>query len=102
MTAESNREIIGRRKNRLLASILSYKDEYLNQYLPEDVAACFRDVLMDEINDYHHYVSSFVEDDVHVEPNLVTVSVDEISPKYVELVERIDAIFTMVKDIHED
>ena len=26
-----------------------------------------------------------VEDDVHVEPNLVTVSVDEISPKYVEL-----------------
>ena len=26
-----------------------------------------------------------VEDDVHVEPNLVTVSVDEVSPKYVEL-----------------
>jgi len=87
MTAESNREIIGRRKNRLLASILSYKDEYLNQYLPEDVAACFRDVLMDEINDYHHYVSSFVDESViHNEA----------------LVERIDAIFTMVKDIHED
>ena len=26
-----------------------------------------------------------VEDDVHVEPNLVAVSVDEISPEYVEL-----------------
>ena len=47
----------------------------------------YRDVLMDEINDYHHYVSSFVDESViHNEA----------------LVERIDAIFTMVKDIHED
>lgn len=84
--AESNREILRRRKDRLLATILSYKDNYLDEYLPDDLASEARGFLLDEINDFYHYASSFVDESyIHNEAFL----------------ERFDKMFDMVQEMSD-
>ena len=41
-----------KRKDRAIASILSFKDRECNEYLPDDVSAELRKVILDEINSF--------------------------------------------------
>lgn len=43
---------LSRRRDRCIASILTFKDTECNSYLPEDVAEELRSVILDEVNDF--------------------------------------------------
>lgn len=41
---------LGKRRDRAIAIILSYKEQNIDPYLPDDVATTFRKVVLDQIN----------------------------------------------------
>jgi len=42
---------LGKRRDRAIAIILSYKEQNIDPYLPGDVALSFRKVVLDQINE---------------------------------------------------
>ena len=62
---ESNSTVLflRKRKDRVLASILSFKDRECNQHLPEDVSSNLRKLILDEVNSFFDTVSSVIEED---------------------------------------
>ena len=62
---ESNSTVLflRKRKDRVLASILSFKDRECNQYLPEDLSSNLRKLILDEVNSFFDTVSSVIEED---------------------------------------
>ena len=49
------REMLGKRKDRTIAIILSFKEENYDQFVPEDVARNFRKVILDQLNDLYDF-----------------------------------------------
>jgi hypothetical protein len=45
------KEILQRRKNRTIATILGFKERELDDFLPAGVSADFRSLILDQIND---------------------------------------------------
>ena len=56
-----------KQKNRCIASILSSKEREVDDYLPPEVSAELRSVILDEINSYHLSVINTVENKVNPE-----------------------------------
>jgi hypothetical protein len=49
------REMLGKRKDRTIAIILSFKEENYDQFVPEEVARNFRKVILDQLNDLYDF-----------------------------------------------
>lgn len=49
------KDMLSRRKDRSIATILSYKDEQLDQYLPTEVSMAFRKLVLDQLNDLYDF-----------------------------------------------
>lgn len=47
-----SRDILAKRRDRLLAVILSFKERECDQYLPPEVQARLRKVILDEVNQF--------------------------------------------------
>ena len=47
------KKILEKRRDRAIATILSFKDDYCDNYLPYDVSLKLRKAVLDEINDYY-------------------------------------------------
>lgn len=45
------KEILGKRRDRTIAILLSYKEKEIDRFLPEDLSVAFRKTLLDHIND---------------------------------------------------
>lgn len=45
-------DLLQRRRDRLIATLLGIKDRELDRYLPADVSAKFRKALLDGVNDF--------------------------------------------------
>lgn len=63
----NNEEFVERRKNRCIASLLSAKERDIDRYLPSDVAAGYRKLILDEINDFALLVIDLLEDNINEE-----------------------------------
>lgn len=50
----SNADLIERRGRRTIATILGFKDRYLDEFLPEEVGEDFRELVLDQVNDLIH------------------------------------------------
>lgn len=55
------REMLGKRKDRTIAIILSFKEENYDQFVPEDVARNFRKVILDQLNDLYDFSLDLVQ-----------------------------------------
>lgn len=47
--------LLERRRDRSIATILSYKDSHCDQFLPEDISSDLRKVILDEVNSLCDY-----------------------------------------------
>lgn len=54
---------LGKRRNRVIATILSFKERECDQYLPDSVSASLRAVILDEINDLCELAFDLIADD---------------------------------------
>ncbi len=55
------RALLGKRKNRTLAIMLSEKEEIVDEYLPEEVAQELRKMILDYVNDFHDFCVDLVD-----------------------------------------
>ena len=53
MTDKGNEIFLGKRRDRMIASILGYKESNVDEYLPDWLAKELRYKILDEINAYH-------------------------------------------------
>ena len=53
--ANGLKEMLAKRKDRSIATILSYKDEEMDSFLPEDVSREFRKIVLDQLNDLYDF-----------------------------------------------
>lgn len=58
---EGMRALLGKRKNRTLAIMLSEKEEIVDDYLPEDVSQELRKMILDYVNEFHDFCVDLVE-----------------------------------------
>lgn len=70
-----------RRRDRAIVSILSYKDRACNQYLPQEVSAELRKIILDELNEFCESALDVIEG-----------STNDL------FVERLEAIHTLLKE----
>ena len=62
-----NEIFLKKRKDRLCATILGYKESEIDRYIPEDVAKDFREMLLDEINYFYNTVMDYLNNDINDE-----------------------------------
>lgn len=55
------REMLGKRKDRTIAIILSYKEEHYDQFVSNEVARDFRKVILDQLNDLYDFALDLVQ-----------------------------------------
>lgn len=46
-------DVLGRRRNRAIATLLSFKERECDQYLPEALQKRLRTEILDQLNDFH-------------------------------------------------
>lgn len=73
---------LGKRRDRAIATILSYKERECDEYLPTDVSNALRKLLLDEINDLCELAFDLFEQD-----NVVLN--EEFMTRFEELYERV-------------
>jgi len=71
--------LLGKRRNRSIATILSYKEQNCDMYLSDEAAAGLRKVILDEINSLCELVFDIVDEQVIFN----------------------ESYFTMLEEIHE-
>lgn len=49
-------DVLARRRDRSIAILLGMKERECDQYLPRDVSARLRKIILDQINEYHDFV----------------------------------------------
>ena len=59
-----NKEFLGKRRDRAIATILSFKERECDQYLPEDVSYDLRKVILDQMNDVVDLAYDLINDDI--------------------------------------
>lgn len=46
------RKVLAKRRDRMIATILSFKEDECDQFLPDDVSYELRKLVLDQVNDY--------------------------------------------------
>jgi hypothetical protein len=75
------RSLIEKRCRRTITVILSAKERDLDGYLPDDVGAAYRKVVLDSVNDFHNFIMDIlrsVDDDSVTLNDLYLKKIDEI------------------------
>lgn len=81
------RALLGKRKNRTLAIMLSEKEDVVDEYLPEDVSQELRKIILDHVNDFHDFCVDLIES---VDQGMVTnqIAIDRLVYIYSVLVDK--------------
>lgn len=58
---DSVRQLLGRRKNRSIAIILSTKEDECDEYLPAESSHLLRKVVLDQLNEFHDLALDIME-----------------------------------------
>ena len=64
--ATPQKTMIGKRRDRVIATILSEKEYLLDEYLPPEVSSSFRKIVLDEINDLADFCMDLTADSGYV------------------------------------
>lgn len=59
-----DKEFLGKRRDRAIAIILSYKEKECDYYLPDYISKQLREVIMDQINDICDLAFDLINDDI--------------------------------------
>lgn len=62
MSTIGKSRIIAKRRDRCLATILSFKEEALDDFLPEEVSDNFRKLVLDSVNDVCNLAIDLLEE----------------------------------------
>lgn len=57
---------LGKRRDRAIAKILSYKEDYCDEHLPDQVSSDLRMVILAEINDVCDFAFDLINDDIDI------------------------------------
>ena len=68
---ETVRKILAKRRDRLIATILGAKEDFCDDFIPDDSAVEFRKVILDEINDYYDLCSDLLKS---IQPETVVLN----------------------------
>jgi hypothetical protein len=55
------KKILAKRRDRMIATILSFKEDECDEYLPNDVSVDLRKLVLDQINDYFDLCSDLLK-----------------------------------------
>lgn len=83
------KELLRRRKDRACATILGFKDEVCDEYLPKDISRELRNVILDQINDLYDFTLDVAQADTD------GVVVNDV---YLDRLEEIKRILVMSPD----
>ena len=72
------RGYLANRRDRSIAKILSYKEDYCDQHLPEKISRKLRFVVMDEINDLVNLAFDMISSDIDINEYFLEVLQDKI------------------------
>ena len=59
-----NKEFLGKRRDRAIATILSFKERECDEYLPDHVSYELRKVILDQMNDVIDLAYDLINDDI--------------------------------------
>ncbi len=59
--------LLEKRKNRLIARILSFKEKEIDPHIDSELSEDFREFILDEINGYYSIVYDVVENNINQE-----------------------------------
>lgn len=62
----NEKEVLGKRRDRAIAKILSYKEDMCDDYLPEAVSDELRMVILSQINDVCDFAFDLINDDIDI------------------------------------
>lgn len=60
----ANKDFLGKRRDRAIATILSFKEKECDQYLPQEISFELRKVILDQINDVIDLAYDLINDDI--------------------------------------
>ena len=55
------KKILARRRDRMIATILSFKEDECDEYLPNDVSNTLRKLVLDQVNDFSDLCSDLLK-----------------------------------------
>lgn len=82
------KKILAKRRDRMIATILSFKEDECDEYLPNDVSMDLRKLVLDQVNDFSDLCSDLLRS---VQPDGMI-----INEHYADMLEEIHA--TIVRD----
>jgi spore coat polysaccharide biosynthesis predicted glycosyltransferase SpsG len=78
---------LGKRRDRAIATILSFKERECDNYLPVEVSTALRKLLLDEINDLCELAFDLIENDSVVINEEFMTRFEELYDKVLEMSE---------------
>lgn len=81
--SDNNKEYIEQKRDRVIATLLSFKDDRCDSYLPESVSRELRILILDQVNSFTNFVFDLMDDDVSVN-SLFLDRLEMIMDKYYE------------------
>jgi len=90
--ADPMKELLAKRKNRTLATIMNVKEKECDRYLPPEAQAALRKVIMDTVNDFYDVCLDVIRSVEEADESVV------VNWDYIE--RRIDLIYDAV--VYED
>lgn len=61
-----NKMFLGKRRDRAIATILSFKEDTCDYYLPDSVSRDLRGVILDNINDVCDLAFDLMDENIHI------------------------------------
>lgn len=65
------RNILAKRRDRMIATILGAKEDICDEYLPQDASSEFRKIILDQVNDYYDLCSDLLRS---VQPDSIVIN----------------------------
>ena len=65
----NNKGFLGKRRDRSIATILSFKENECDQFLPKEVSVALRKIILDQINDLCDLAFDIIDEDSYIEFN---------------------------------
>ena len=59
-----DREFLGKRRDRAIATILGYKEKECDRYLPQEISVGLRKIILDHMNDLCDLALDLMDDDI--------------------------------------
>lgn len=98
MMGSPYKELLAKRRDRAIATILGYKDDYCNDYLPDGVSDGLRKEILDQINDFYDFaLDALSTQSVHDEPGVILN--EEYLARLEKQLDRVVSLRTRYRDI---